>query len=884
LGVRAHRSHAYRSALLPLIGFAGIACVLLAMRRDEYSDLHILVDTSAFLLSGVLALLLWSAGERLSHPLLRLLAVSFTVDSLLEFLHTLSGIEWSGSLEFITRAHDVLRPMTWPPAAYVLPMGIGAAIWLARRHYDHVSGFTVTLVLLAAALVVVFGSLHSYSAPGFLQITRPTLMPVPLLWVAVAVACWRVRATERLYPALALMAAALVLAHVVMLYSRAPHDTLAIVAHLGKSGGYLIALFSLVQRGSDDMLERIRAEGELARLNVALEDRVRERTAELGSANENYRQSQHKLASQLERLSLLDRITRAIGERQDLDDIYFVVLRELEDHLPIDFGCVCSYETRPESMRVARVGESSRMLAGELSIQEGASIGVEENGLMRCVRGELIYEPDIARVPLPFLERLAQAGLRSVVIAPLLADSKLYGALIATRRAAQSFSSEDCEFLRQLGEHIGLAVSQARMYTNLQRAYDELRQTTRTVMQQERLRALVQMASGIAHDINNALSPVSLYTESLLEHESGLSGQAREYLETIQRAIDDVGQTVARMRDFYRPREEQPALAPVELNALVGHVIELTRARWINLPQERGVVIEVETDLDPDLPAVQGASSEIRDALTNLIFNAVDAMPAGGTLSFRTAVERRHSGLERPSRYARVEVCDTGVGMDEETRRRCVEPFFTTKGERGTGLGLASVYGMLERHGGALEIESELAAGTTVRLRFPAVEATAMPVITQAARHSVARSLRILVVDDDQRILQTLRNTLTGDGHFVTAAEGGEAGVDAFLSAATRGEIFDVVITDLGMPHVDGRKVAASIAAASPGTPIILLTGWGHRLIEDDDVPAAVHRVLAKPPRLNELRRALSELMETPSVSALTPGAGESPTQAARGL
>jgi len=172
---------------------AAVAMLLMA-HREGYSDLHTLLDTSMFLLSGMLALLLWGAGNRLGNAFLRCLAISFMVTSLFEFLHALSGLEWSGSWEGITRARNVLRPMTWPPAAYVLPIGIACTIWLARRGRDRVLGFTVALVLLGAALLGVSNYLPRYSAPLWLDITRPTLIPVPLLWAAVAASCWRLRA------------------------------------------------------------------------------------------------------------------------------------------------------------------------------------------------------------------------------------------------------------------------------------------------------------------------------------------------------------------------------------------------------------------------------------------------------------------------------------------------------------------------------------------------------------------------------------------------------------------------------------------------------------------------------------------------------------------
>ena len=208
------------------------------------------------------------------------------------------------------------------------------------------------------------------------------------------------------------------------------------------------------------------------------------------------------------------------------------------------------------------------------------------------------------------------------------------------------------------------------------------------------------MASGIAHDINNALSPVSLYTESLLEREAHLSAMGRSQLATIQRAIGDVTQTVARMREFYRPREPQPKLAPIDLNEMARQVVDLTRARWRDQPQERGIVVKLSIELAPSLPTIMGADGEIRDALTNLVFNAIDAMPQGGSLRMRTRTlsDLGHGRHRSSPTHVLVEVGDTGIGMDEETRGRCLEPFFTTKGERGTGLGLAMVYGMVRRH------------------------------------------------------------------------------------------------------------------------------------------------------------------------------------------
>ena len=385
----------------------------------------------------------------------------------------------------------------------------------------------------------------------------------------------------------------------------------------------------------------------------------------------------------------------------------------------------------------------------------------------------------------------------------------------------------------------------------------ELRQTQQTVMQQERLRAVGQMASGIAHDINNALTPAALYVQSLLDHDHSLRPDARNYLTITLRAIEDVASTIARMREFYRSRPPQLAFLPVDLNKILQQVIDLTHARWSDMPQERGILIRVVHDFAAQLPVVLGAENEIRDALTNLVLNAADAMPDGGTLTLRSKALVPTSATPSTSRVA-VEVCDTGIGMDEAVRSRCLEPFFSTKGERGTGLGLAMVYGMTQRHGAEIEIHSEPGVGTQVRLIFPAAMASAA-VATDPDSPAPGR-LRILLIDDDPLILRSLEHALKKDGHLVTVTDGGQNGINQFGAAQQSGTPFDLVITDLGMPHVDGRTVASNVKSLAPAVPVVLLTGWGYRLQTENDPPQHVDCVLSKPPKLHELRAAIADL------------------------
>jgi signal transduction histidine kinase/ActR/RegA family two-component response regulator len=872
-GAATGTANSIRTFVLPLFTFAALAILLLLLGRHEYPELHTMLDTGMFVISAVLTASLWEMGQRIGRGFPIWIAASFGVTAALEFLHVTATIEWWDNLLPMLALPTWLRPTTWSPSAYILPLGIGVAIWRLLRGEHPLPFFAPVLALLSVAMFALFQYVPPID-PGDTGIVRPVLIGVPFLWAAVGWAAWRWRGRERKLMPIVVMAAIMACGNVAVLYSKAGNDDLAMVGHVGRVIGYLVLLLAVMRMGSQDMRDRIHAEQSLARLNSELEHRVTERTAELAKSNrsltaeveertraeEALRETDRRLRLHLERLNLLHQVTRAIGERQDLASIFQVVIRSVEDELPADFCTLCLYDNTDHALTVVGVGNKSLDTAMALAMPEHARIEIDANGLSRCITGHLVYEPDLAQLDFPFPQRLLQGGLRSMVLAPLQVESAVFGVLVVARREPESFFSPECEFLRQLSEHVALAAHQAQLYGALQKAYDDLRQSQQSVVQQERLRVLGQMASGIAHDINNALTPASLYTETLLEDDQTLSPNSRELLGVVHRAIGDVTHTVSRMREFYRQQDAQMNLAPIALNDLVCQVVELTRARWRDMPMQRGVAVGVQLNLAPDLPPMLGVESEIREALINLLMNAVDAMPSGGTISFNTSVEP-----ETEDRTARIrcEVTDTGAGMSEETRRRCLEPFFTTKGERGTGLGLAMVYGVLQRHGADLEIDSAVGRGTTMRLVFSAADPARIQASSDGGEPARPPRLPLLVIDDDPILLQTLRNILENDGHAVTVATGGAEGIAAFRAAMEAGRSIAAVITDLGMPNVDGRKVAAAIKAESPDTPIVLLTGWGQRLIDDDDAPAHVDRVLSKPPKLRDLRQALVDVTQS---------------------
>jgi len=382
-----------------------------------------------------------------------------------------------------------------------------------------------------------------------------------------------------------------------------------------------------------------------------------------------------------------------------------------------------------------------------------------------------------------------------------------------------------------------------------------LRQTQATVLQQERLKALGQMASGIAHDVNNALSPVVGFSDIIMNGDFGLDARGKKYLKYIRTAGEDIAHIVARLREFYRTRDENEALQPVNLNFMVEQVIEMTRPRWRDIPQSNGITIEMEADLAPDISELAGIDSEIREAFTNLVLNAVDAMPTGGKITLRTRAVRQANGGKYPNQIL-VEVADTGTGMNEETRKRCLEPFFSTKGKRGTGLGLAMVYGVLKRHEGTIDIQTEPGKGTTFQLKFPV--RTGLHKTTDDDNAKPSAPLQILCIDDEPLLRELIKEILEREGHSIEVSDSGQSGLDEFRHAREHGRPFDVVITDLGMPYLDGRQVAKAVKQESPATPVIMLTGWGAFMKEDGNAPEHVDAIMSKPPRSKELREILN--------------------------
>lgn len=380
----------------------------------------------------------------------------------------------------------------------------------------------------------------------------------------------------------------------------------------------------------------------------------------------------------------------------------------------------------------------------------------------------------------------------------------------------------------------------------LEEALGQLRETQANVIQQERLHALGRMASGIAHDFNNALAPILGFSELLVKRPELLSDvpKLKNYIEIINASATESAKVVSRLREFYRYRDEAEVFGPVSIPELVHEAIRLTEPRWKDQALGEGTDIRIRTDL-AEVPTVSGNEAELREMLANLLFNAADAIRESGTITVSTRFEDDQVILE---------VKDTGVGMSEDVGRKCLEPFFSTK-EGGTGLGLGIVYGVVSRHGGTVDIESEEGTGTTVRVTLQPRREEHTPERVKTVE-APKDALRILVVEDEPLVREVITVYLDEDGHRVETAENGVEGLERFEA----GE-FDIVLTDRAMPEMNGDQLAVAIKKKQPHMPVVLLTGFGDLMEAGGERPAGVDVVVGKPFTFDTLRHAIEKGM-----------------------
>ncbi|HEU5460568.1 MAG TPA: response regulator [Pyrinomonadaceae bacterium] len=375
--------------------------------------------------------------------------------------------------------------------------------------------------------------------------------------------------------------------------------------------------------------------------------------------------------------------------------------------------------------------------------------------------------------------------------------------------------------------------------------------------QMEKLSALGELASGVAHDFNNTLAGI-LGRAQLLQRTNDPE-KIKRGLDIIIKTAEDGAKTVKRIQDFARQRRDHD-FELVSVDQILLDASEITRPRWKNCAEASNIHITVDLQVGSNA-MVMGDDSELREVLVNMVFNAIDAMPEGGTLTLSTRTVNNS---------VVIKVVDTGVGMYPEVRSRIFDPFFTTKGKAGLGLGLAVSFGIIRRHGGNIEVESQYGSGTEFRITLPVAKIVdksvsetveqnppALPLMDHAPALSPHERLptRFLVVDDEDFVRELLREILEGENCEVQVAESGAAALSLFSEVQ-----FDGVFTDVGMPGMSGWELAREIRRINPKTPIAVITGWGEAVGSHEQKAAGINWIVAKPFTADRITELVHEI------------------------
>ncbi|HEX4085534.1 MAG TPA: response regulator [Chthoniobacteraceae bacterium] len=399
--------------------------------------------------------------------------------------------------------------------------------------------------------------------------------------------------------------------------------------------------------------------------------------------------------------------------------------------------------------------------------------------------------------------------------------------------------------------HLGLREQNRRLdervterTKELEAALEELRVTQRQAIREQRLHAFSEMAGGVVHDFNNVLMILMSLADLMSRETPEAEPRLQDYVGTMQAVLQEAAQVIGRLHYFCRPRHDDDLFMPTDLKKLIEDAIHLARPKWHDSARAMGQEIRMDMRIEK-VETLACNPSELREAVFHLILNAVEAMPKGGTLS--VALLRAEGGVE-------ITVGDTGSGMSEEARARCMDPFYSTKGEACVGLGLAMVHGIVRRHNGRIEVASAPDKGSTFRIFLPRDNASAMAARPRTPQ-TVSRTLRILLAEDDARLRQLIALQMESMGHTVeTACDGFEA-LRKFHESP-----FDLILTDLSMPQLNGLALVEAARQLIAEIPVIMLTGFGAMLLPDGERPPGVDILLTKPITRDNLAAAIARV------------------------
>jgi len=544
--------------------------------------------------------------------------------------------------------------------------------------------------------------------------------------------------------------------------------------------------------------------------------------------------------AKIKQLTALYEIGKTLSSTLDLDELFRKALELLKDHFGYAACGILLLDGKKHDLYIKQVigrdEEESKKYRFRIGI-DGIVGWVAHTGESHCA-------PDVLKDPRYIL---GGSSIKSEAAFPLKVRNQVFGVLNIESEELNGFDEEDLKVLSSLASQMSISIENAQLFSDLKQTLQELKQAQDQIVQAEKLRAMGEMASGVAHDFNNVLAVILGNIQLLLYQMDRLSPEEiREGLKVIERSSKDGAETVRRIQEFTGVRRDKEFVS-LSLNEIITEVANITQPRWKGQTQKKGIQIELLTQLG-DIPLIMGNPSELREVLTNIIFNAVDAMPEGGKLTIATQPQTED--------WVEVRIIDSGMGMTEEVKKRIFDPFFTTKGVKNSGLGMSVSYGIIKRHGGEILIESEPGKGTTFILHLPTGYGEEGAVVKEVAPIREARQARILVIDDEDSVRDILSRMLKTKGHQVAVASNGEEGIERFKS-----EPFDIVFTDLGMPRLSGWEVGKAIKGINPKVPIAMITGWGVELDREKMNESGIDLIISKPFNFDQVIHLVSEAM-----------------------
>ncbi len=563
-----------------------------------------------------------------------------------------------------------------------------------------------------------------------------------------------------------------------------------------------------------------------------------------------------ELSGAVMRLTSLMDAGRALAEIQPLPELLDCFLGLVVDELEVDRASLMLVDHQKDELRIAASRgvttvdvESVRIPVGQGIAGRVAATGeallVKDTG--KDSRSNRDLKPHVSE---SFICAPIALGI------PIKFQGRVLGVIsITNRRTGEPFGEDDLSYLSSMSGQLAVAILRATHLQDLQKAYEDLKAAQEQLVISERSKAIGQMAAGVAHDFNNALSGILGNIELLKMKVNTREVQPEDLsrdLDRMEKLSLQAAETIKRIQNFTRIGEDL-SHAAVDLNTLIRETVEMTRPKWKGQCEAEGREIDIRFELGEDVGKVAGNEHEIGQLFSNLIFNAVEAMPRGGQVTFRTF---------REGDWIVTEVTDTGKGMSKKVQERLFEPFFTTK-ETGQGLGTTIIYAIIARHGGDITVSSQEGKGTAFRVTLPPFSMSDEELRGGDSEGVPPRSAKVLFIEDDQAAREVYEEFLAVHGHDVVAVETGKQAIDLFDDGR-----FDLVITDLSMPGMSGLEVARLIKSLNGEVPVILLSGWASQLDRKKAQDAGVDQILTKPCPMKKLLEAVNQAVRSRALTA----------------